>query len=63
MVAKEIWAPVFDPHGKFLPKCLGPYIIKTILSGVRFSSLISMAMSSIPWLTWINSSVTIPETS
>jgi len=33
MVVKEIRAPIFDPRGKFRPKWVGPYIIKTILSG------------------------------
>lgn len=33
MVLKDIRAPAFDPRGKFRPKWVGPYIIKTILFG------------------------------
>ncbi|KAI8571781.1 hypothetical protein RHMOL_Rhmol01G0145700 [Rhododendron molle] len=33
MVLKEICAPIFDLGGKFRPKWVGPYIIKSILSG------------------------------
>lgn len=40
-VLKEVRAPVMDPRGKFRPKWVGPYIIKTIMSerGVRLMDL------------------------
>lgn len=33
LVLKELRAPIFDPRGKFKPKWVGPYIVKTVLSG------------------------------
>ena len=33
LALKELRAPIFDPRGKFKPNWVGPYIVKTILSG------------------------------
>ena len=33
LVLKELKAPVYDPRGKFKPNWVGPYIVKTLLSG------------------------------
>ena len=33
LVLKKLRAQIFDPQGKFKPNWVGPYIVKTILSG------------------------------